>query len=112
VGDGALTIVIGLGIVMAPLLVMAGWFAAQRQQRVDRLIRHTVIIETTDARTIKGVLVASYADTFVMAHAVYVGVGPDGGQTEFQLPGEVWVPRGQVSFIHKPSLPDAAPSNL
>ena len=61
---------------------------------IDRLERRSVALHLKDGQSLKGVLMATHRDTFVLAHARYLTA--DG---ELPVDGEAVVPRTNVSWL-------------
>lgn len=61
---------------------------------INRLTRRTVVVNTRDGQSLRGVLVAVYRDCIVLAHAVYLA-----GEGEVKADGEVVVPRETVGWL-------------
>lgn len=64
---------------------------------INKQLRRTVVIHTTSKESMRGVLVGSYRDCVVLAHAYYLNA--DSAPTE--IDGEAIVPRAQVAWIQR-----------
>ena len=62
---------------------------------LSRKVRNRVVVYTTDGRTFEGVLDAESADGLVLIVASLNGQ---------QLPGQLFFPREQVSFVQLPPV--------
>lgn len=61
---------------------------------IDRLQRRSVVLHLKDGQSLKGVLMAAYRDSLVLAHARYLAA--DG---ELPVDGEAVVPRDSVAWL-------------
>lgn len=64
---------------------------------LDKQIRSTVVVHTTAKESIRGILVGSYRDCLVVAHAYYLHAD----STTTEIDGEAIVPRDKVAWIQK-----------
>lgn len=70
-------------------------------------MRETVVVQTTDKRSIRGIVTGDYSDaerspTIVLSHAVDLrAVMADGRPTtqEHPIPGDVTIPLGKIAAI-------------
>ena len=84
-----------LALVVIVIVAAAGvvvW--SHRRRGVNRYLRQSIVVHTTDARTIKGVLIGEYADSLEIAHAEYVH-----GSDEALLAGKILLPRTRIAFV-------------
>lgn len=71
------------------------------------LVRETVVVQTTDKRSIRGIVTSDYSDaerspTIVLSHAVDLrAVLSDGRPStqEHPIPGDVTIPLGMIAAI-------------
>jgi hypothetical protein len=63
---------------------------------LPRLARETVVVHTLSGTSLRGVLVASYRDCLVLAHATYLGT-----DTTIKVDGESVIPREQIAWIQR-----------
>lgn len=62
----------------------------------ESLVRQTVVVNTRDGRTIRGVLMSEHSDRVTLVEAFYLA-----GSGEHQLAGQTHVPRSNISFIQE-----------
>jgi hypothetical protein len=60
------------------------------------LIRRTIVVNTRDGRTIRGVLMSEHDDRLTLSEAFYLASGG-----EHQLAGQTHVPRENISFLQE-----------
>jgi hypothetical protein len=60
------------------------------------LVRKTIIVNTRDGRTIRGVLMSEHDDRITLAEAFFMA-----GNGEHQLAGQTHVPRENISFLQE-----------
>jgi len=60
------------------------------------LLRKTIVINTKDGRTIRGVLMSEHADRLTIVEAFYLA-----GNGEHQLAGQTHIYRSNVSFVQE-----------
>lgn len=68
-----------------------------RRSYLKTITAETVVLHTTADASIRGVLVAVYADVYVLRHAAYLN--PDGSR--LAIDGEALVPVTRVSFLQR-----------
>jgi hypothetical protein len=68
-----------------------------RRPYLKQLAAETVVLNTTDDASIRGVLIAVHSDVYVLRHAAYLN--PDGSKVT--IDGEVLVPVTRVSFLQR-----------
>lgn len=71
---------------------------------IDRLRRQTVVVHMSNGQSIRGLLVGTYKDCLVLAHAAYLG---SGGSVQ-PIDGEAVVPREQIVWMQA-SMQEAGP---
>ena len=81
---------------LAALFIVVLAFVYARRHGIQRLRGERVVLQTRDDRSLRGVLVASYADCVVIGHFQYLGEA-----NPVDLPGEATVLRENLSWIHK-----------
>lgn len=65
---------------------------------VDNLRARTVVVNTTNGESLRGLLVGVYRDCLVLKHAVHLGT-IDGQRLEVPVDGEAVIPRERVGWI-------------
>jgi len=68
-----------------------------RRPYLKQLTAETVVLNTTDDASIRGVLIAVHSDVYVLRHAAYLN--PDGSKVT--IDGEVLVPVSRVAFLQR-----------
>lgn len=68
-----------------------------RRPYLKQLTAETVVLNTTDDASIRGVLIAVHSDVYVLRHAAYLN--PDGSKVA--IDGEVLVPVSRVAFLQR-----------
>lgn len=61
---------------------------------IDRLVRRSVVIHTTNGMSIRGVMVGAYRDSLVLSHAEFLG-----GDSVEPVDGDVVIPRERVAWM-------------
>lgn len=67
-----------------------------RRQGLRRLEGDRVVVQTSDGRSIRGVLEHAYRDALVLAAVEYLDEA-----SPVDLPGQAVIPLGNVSWIHQ-----------
>lgn len=62
---------------------------------LEQVVRRTVVVQTKDAQSVRGVLVGAYRDALVVSHASYLL--PDGNREA--IDGDVIVPRSNLAWV-------------
>lgn len=60
------------------------------------LLRKTIVVNTRDGRTIRGVLMSEHIDRVTLVEAFYLA-----GSGEHQLAGQAHIPRENISFLQE-----------
>jgi hypothetical protein len=68
-----------------------------RRRYLEQLTAETVVVHTTDDASIRGVLIAVYADVFVLRSAAFLN--SDG--SKIAIDGETLVPAPHVKFLQR-----------
>ena len=92
---------------------MQAWYrseyATQLREQQEReiespsLLRQTIVVNTCDGRTIRGVLMSEHEDRLTLVEAFYLA-----GNGEHQLAGQTHVPKTNISFIQEVVLTQEA----
>jgi small nuclear ribonucleoprotein (snRNP)-like protein len=90
VGDGRVTVALAVALIAA--LAYVSWSHRPRTQ--DPLERRRVVVHTKDDRSLRGVLMHTHADSYVLARAEYLDEA-----NPADLSGDVLVLRSNVSFV-------------
>lgn len=78
-----------------PVVVAAVLFLTQEQHRRS-LITKTVVVNTKDDQSIRGVLYAQHSDRLSLTQAVYID-----GQSELPINGLTHVPLSNIAWIQE-----------